>query len=57
VLQVSVGRAIRVVPLDEIPRVEAADQYVRMLTAGGGRVPAQPLPTGGFRTVAARDLQ
>jgi len=34
VLQVSVGTAIRMVPLDEVLYFEAADKYVRVLTAG-----------------------
>ena len=34
VLQVSVGNAIRMVPLEEVLYFEAADKYVRVLTAG-----------------------
>ena len=34
VLQVSVGSSIRMVPLDEVLYFEAADKYVRVLTAG-----------------------
>lgn len=33
-LQVSVGNSIRMVPLDEVAYFEAADKYVRVLTAG-----------------------
>jgi len=34
VIQVSVGASIRMVPLDEVLYFEAADKYVRVLTAG-----------------------
>src|SRR5205814_5699863 len=34
VLQVSVGSNIRMVPVDEVLYFEAADKYVRVLTAG-----------------------
>ncbi len=36
VLQIGVGNQIRMVPVDDVLVFEAADKYVRVLTAGGG---------------------